>query len=356
LTDGRSAVAGAIVIATRKPGDKLEVFGPARLLPTTTPLPALPSSAVRWVRTSASWWNGEYATTDGFYRDTFQSSALDASTYPGQGKGIAASVDDNERFNINGRLPFTPSTDTEIDVKARYSKLKGAAIGFNAIFQLPGLAAAFGAPVFNIDANDHQFVFARNINPENNQKSFEASVRLAQTLNDSMKLTGHVAYSNTKNDFFADGTSGTFAFFNNESSCLASAAALKGFPVQAPFGVDVGNPNVFLNPYLPVTCDGTQYQQRDQKDISAELRLAGDAGDGINWSLGGHYLNIDRFNCNNLGTDTGQGVIRQCYTTDARNRTEALAQYTFNTNVYALFGPLEYKPTEQAEAQLCGAL
>ncbi|OYU33699.1 TonB-dependent receptor [Novosphingobium sp. PASSN1] len=350
---GRSAVAGAIVIATKKPGDKLEVSGRLSGANNNTfsgaavisgPL----GSNVGFVL------NGEYATTDGFYRDVFQTSALYGTTYPKQAPGIGASVDDNERFNINGRLLFTPSSDTEIDIKARYSKLKGAAIGFNAIFQLPGLAAAFNAPVFNIDANDHQFVFARNINPENNQRSVEASIRLAQTLTDTIKLTGYVSYSDTKNDFFADGTSGTFGFFNKEPNCMASAAALKGFPVQAPFGVDLGNPGVFLNPYSPVTCDGSQYQQRDQKDISAELRIAGEAGSAINWSLGGYYLNIDRFNCNNLGVDTGQGVIRQCYTTDARNPTEALAEDSFKTNVYALFGSLEYKPTDKLKISAAG--
>jgi iron complex outermembrane recepter protein len=341
---GRSAVAGAIVIATKKPGTELEVSGRASAANNNT----FAGAAVISGPISPNLGfviNGEYATTDGFYRDVFQTNALYASTYPGQGRGIGASVDDNKRWNINGRLLFTPSADTEIDFKTRYSKLKGAAIGFNAIFQLPGLAGLLGAPVFNIDANDHQFVFARNINPENNQQSFEASIRLTQKLTDDIKLAGYVAYSNTKNDFFADGTSGTFGFFNAEPTCAATTAALTGFPVQAPFAV--GIPGAFLNPYSPITCDGSQYQQRDQKDISAELRLSGSAGDTVNWSVGGYYLNIDRFNCNNLGVDTGQGVIRQCYTTDARNPTEALAQDSFNTNVYAIFGSLEYKPTER---------
>lgn len=350
---GRSAVAGAIVIATKKPGDKLEVSGRASAANNNTFNGAAVVSGPLGSNLGFVI-NGEYATTDGFYRDIFQTSPLYASTYPNQRKGIAASVDDNKRWNINGRLLYTPSSDTEIDLKARYSKLTGSAIAFNAIFQLPGLAAAFNAPVFNIDANKHQFVFARNINPENNQSSFETSIRLSQTLTDSIKLTSYVSYSNTKNDFYADGTSGTFGFFNNESTCIASAAALKGFPVQAPFGVDLGNPGVFLNPYSPVTCDGSQYQRRNQKDISAEVRIAGDAGHGLNWSLGGYYLNIDRFNCNNLGVDTGQGVIRECYTTDPRNRTEALAEDTFKTNVYAFFGSLEYKPTDKLKLSFAG--
>lgn len=343
---GRSAVAGAIVMTTKKPSANLEVSGRVSAANNNTFAGAAVVSGPLGNNLGFVV-NGEYATTDGFYRDTFQTSPLYATTYPNQAPGVGASVDNNERYNINGRLLFSPSSETEIDMKLRYSKLKGAAIGFNAVFQLPGLAAALDAPVFNIDANDHDFVFARNINPENNQESFEASLRLVQSVSDTIELSGWVAYSNTKNNFFADGTSGTFGFFNNESNCVASAAALQGFPVQAPFGVDVGNPNVFLNPYSPVTCDGTQYQQRDQKDISAELRLAGEAGDKINWSVGAYYLNIDRFNCANLGVDTGQGVISECLTTDARNPTEALAQDTFDTNVYALFGSLEYKPTNR---------
>lgn len=341
---GRSAVAGAIVMTTKKPSANLEVSGRASAANNNTFAGAAVLSGPLGDNLGFVV-NGEYATTDGFYRDVFQTSPLYATTYPGQAPGIGASVDDNERFNINGRLLFSPSSETELDLKLRYSKLKGAAIGFNAVFQLPGLAAALNAPVFDIDANDHEFVFTRNINPENNQESFEASLRLVQSLSDTMELSAWVAYSNTKNDFFADGTSGTFGFFNNEATCQATTAALTGFPVQAPFSVGV--PGGFLNPYSPVTCDGTQYQQRDQKDISAEVRLAGEAGDKINWSVGGYFLTIDRFNCANLGVDTGRGVIRECFTTDARNPTEALAQDTFDTNVYALFGSLEYKPTDR---------
>lgn len=340
---GRSAVAGAIVMTTKKPSANLEVSGRASAANNNT----FAGAAVLSGPLGDNFGfvvNGEYATTDGFYRDVFQTSPLYATTYPNQAPGVGASVDNNWRYNINGRLLFSPSSETEIDMKLRYSKLKGAAIGFNAIFQLPGLAAELDAPVFNIDANDHDFVFARNINPENNQESFEASLRLVQSLSDTIELSAWVAYSNTKNDFFADGTSGTFGFFNNEATCQATTAALTGFPVQAPFSVGGRG---FLNPYSPVTCDGTQYQQRDQKDISAEVRLAGEAGDKINWSFGGYFLTIDRFNCANLGVDTGRGVLRECFTTDARNPTEALAQDTFDTNVYALFGSLEYKPTDR---------
>lgn len=340
---GRSAVAGAIVMTTKRPGDKLEVAGRVSGANNNT-YNAAASISGPLGDTLGFVINGDYFTTDGFYRDIYSTDPRRATLSP-TNPGRAASVDDNERWNINGRLLFTPSADTELDFKVRYARLSGSAIGFNAIFQLPGLAQALNAPVFNIDANDHQFVFARNIDPENRQKTFETSLHLKQKISDSINMTGYVAYSQTNNWFYADGTSGTFGFFNNEPTCIATTAALTGFPVQAPFSV--GIPGGFLNPYSPVSCDGSQYQQRDQKDFTAEIRFTGETGGGLNWSFGGYYLYIDRFNCNNLGVDTNQGVITQCFTTDPRNPTEALAQDTFKTNVYALFGSLEYKPTER---------
>jgi len=340
---GRSAVAGAIVMTTKRPGDRIEVSGRVSGANNNT-YNAAASISGPLSDTLGFVINGDYFTTDGFYRDIYSTDPLRATLSPAN-PGKAASVDDNERWNINGRLLFTPSADTELDLKVRYAKLSGSAIGFNAIFQLPALAAAVNVPAFNIDANDHEFIFTRNIDPENRQKTFETSLHLRQTISDSINLTGYVAYSQTNNSFTADGTSGTFGFFAEEASCQASTQALTGYPVQAPFSV--GIPGGFLNPYSPVTCDGSQYQQRDQKDFTAELRLSGETDGGLNWSFGGYYLYIDRFTCTNLGLDTNQGVIRECFTTDARNPTEALAQDSFKTNVYALFGSLDYKPTER---------
>ena len=342
---GRSAVAGAIVMTTKRPGDRLEVAGRVSGANNNT-YNAAASISGPLGDSLGFVINGDYFTTDGFYRDIYSTDPRRAQLSP-TNPGKSASVDDNERWNINGRLLFTPSADTELDFKVRYAKLSGSAIGFNAIFQLPGLAAALDAPVFNIDANDHEFVFARNIDPENRQKTFETSLHLKQKLSDSINMTGYVAYSQTNNWFYADGTSGTFGFFNNEPTCIATTSALTGFPVQAPFGVGSVPGDGFLNPYSPVSCDGSQYQQRDQKDFTAEIRFTGETGGGLNWSFGGYYLYIDRFNCNNLGVDTNQGVITQCYTTDARNPTEALAQDSFKTNVYALFGSVDYKPTDR---------
>lgn len=176
----------------------------------------------------------------------------------------------------------------------------------------------------------------------NSQKTFESSIRVSTDLGFA-KLNAFAAYNDIKNYFYADGTSGTFGFFNEESHCQDSAAALNGFPVQTPFGIGGG---AFLPPYSPTTCDGTQFQQRNQKDFSAEIRLLGEL-DRLKWQFGTYYLHINREVCLNLGLDTGAGVVPQCYTTDASNPTEALAHDRFKTNVYAIFGSADYKLAEK---------
>src|SRR3546814_10780973 len=81
-----------------------------------------------------------------------------------------------------------------------------------------------------------------------------------------------VAYSNFKNFLAADGASGTFNFFSGSSVCASTSAALTGVPAQAPFAV-----GVFPPPYSPTTCDGIGIERHDSKDISAEIRLIGNA-------------------------------------------------------------------------------
>src|SRR5690606_22442228 len=118
---------------------------------------------------------------------------------------------------------------------------------------------------FNIDINDHKFIFTPNIDPLNTQETIEASARLTQSLG-AVDLIGYVAYSNIKNDFYADGTSGAFGFFANESTCIASAAGTVPIVNQAPFDETyLGGAFVGAQPYSPTSCDGTQYQRRNQE-------------------------------------------------------------------------------------------
>ncbi len=338
---GRNAAAGAVIITTKKPGAELEgsarvSYGNNETVEAAALIAGPLSDTVGFVI------NGDYGRGDGYFRNSFLPTDLNTTLYPGNSTK-AASMDNYERWNVNGRLVFTPSDDTEIDLKARYGKVRSGAIAFNAAFQIPALEGADKA--FNIDINDHKFIFTPNIDPLNTQKTIEASARLTQSLG-AVDLIGYVAYSNIKNDFYADGTSGAFGFFANESTCAATSAGTVPVVNQAPFDeAYLGGAFVGAQPYSPASCDGTQYQRRNQEDFSAELRLVGET-DSLRWQLGGYFLTLDRRTCINLGLDTGQGVVRECYTTDPRNPTEALVDDNFKTKVYAAFGSVDYDVSE----------
>lgn len=331
---GRNAAAGAIIITTKGPTEELS--GMARISHATDDTIKARALISNSISDRAGFViNGEYAKTDGFLSNDFFSTPENAAIFPGNTTD-PNTINNAKSWNVNGRFVFEPTESTSIDTKVRVGELESGAISFNAIFQIPFLADLFG-PGFNIDANDHDFVFTPNINSLNEQDTLDASIKVDTALGFA-DLTTYLAYSKVENSFYADGTSGSFAFFNGESSCINSSTALAGFPVETPFGIGGG---ASLPPYSPTTCDGTQYQQTDQEDISAEIRLAG--GDGVlTWQVGAYFLHLNRRVCRNLGLDTGSGVIAQCYTDNALNPTEALIDDDFKTDVFALFGAVDY--------------
>lgn len=340
---GRNAAAGAIVVQTVKPGDSFEGEARATLANVGT-YTANAYIAGPLSPTIGFVLSGDYATTDGFYRNQF----LDRKV-----------VDDQESWNINGRVVAKLGEDTTLDAKARYGELHGASINFNAAFLLPNFGGAFYE-----DVNKHPFNSYSNIRPTNDQKTFEASLKIDHEF-DFATLTVWGQYNDIKNNFVADGTSGDFARYISAvqpagnaavNACFASTAALTGFPVNAPgFIGQIPVPFIFapatgstFGPYSPTTCDGTQFQKRDQKDYSTEVRLASNNDGPLNWQVGAYYLRIDRHVGVSLGADTGQGVIKQLYNApDSANPTSQLFDDQFKTDVYAGFGSVEYKPTSK---------
>ncbi len=349
---GRNAAAGAIVVTTLKPGDTLE--GGARISyanENTLEGSAYISAPIGGGGVVLS---GYYRSTDGFYRNSFL--------------GNRKVVDDQKVWSLDGRFVTKLGDATDLDVKARYSKLSGASINFNAAFHLPALGGAF-----NEDVDAHPFRYYGNIRPFNNQKSFDASVKLDHEFS-AVKLTAWALYSDVKQELGADGTSADFARYISpafgatanptntavQNACFASTAANKGFPVNPPGVIgQIPVPFIFnfsgstFGPYSPTTCDGTQYQVRNQKDISAEVRLAS-TGDGpLSWQLGTYYLHIKRAVGVSLGADLGQGITRSLYNAPgSSNPTSQLYSDRFNTNVYAVFGSADYKPSDQFKAGL----
>jgi iron complex outermembrane receptor protein len=350
---GRNAAAGAIVLQTQKPTDTLTgairaSYANEATVEATGHVAGPLGDNVGFVL------SGYYFTTDGWWRNTFLNNSK--------------TVDDKESWAVDGRIMVGQGTATQLDVKARYSKFSGASLPFNAAFHLP----LFGAvnPAFYEDINKHPFAFSNNIRATNDQKSFDVSAKLDHEFGNGMKLVAWGLYSDVKQDLVADGTSADFARYisnanaavnSSVASCFASTAALTGFPVNQPGAIgQIPVPFIFapangstFGPYSPTTCDGTQYQLREQTDYSAEVRLLSNDDGPLTWQLGAYYLHIDRKTGVSLGADTGAGVIKQLYNApNSSNPTSLLLADEFNTNVYAAFGAAEWKPSDVFSAGL----
>ena len=344
---GRNAAAGAIVVTTVKPGD---VFSGA----VTASYAEQKTGDVRGyvagpIGESIGFvLSGNYRTTDGFYRNVFLKSN---------------SVDDQEVWGIDGRIIADLGSATTLDLKGRYAKLTGASINFNASFQLPNFAGV--NPAFYEDVNAHPFNYYSNIRPTNDQRTIEASAKIEHDFG-GVRLTAWTLYSDIKQSLIADGTSADFSRYiapaafgasanpTNiavQNACFASTAALTGFPLNPPAFI-AARPTAFIfdlaggstfGAYSPTTCDGTQLQTRNQKDISAEVRLASTSGGPFSWQLGAYYLNIDRETGISLGADLGLGVLPTLYNAPgSSNPTSLLFNDKFRTNVYAAFGSADY--------------
>ncbi len=350
---GRNAAAGAIVISTLKPGDHLEGALKASYANENT-IEGSGYIAGPVGERAGFVLSGNYRTTDGFYRNIFLNNRK--------------VVDDQETWSVDGRFVAKLGDATDLDMKARFAKLSGASINFNAAFHLPALGGAF-----NEDVDAHAFRYYSNIRPTNDQKSFDASIKLDHDFG-SAKLTAWALYSDVRQSLTADGTSADFARYISpafgapanptntavQNACFASTAANTGFPVNPP-GVIGAIPVPFIfnfsgstfGPYSPTTCDGTQYQVRNQKDISTEVRLASTGNGPLSWQLGAYYLHIDRSVGVSLGADLGRGIVRSLYNAPGSdNPTSQLYSDKFRTNVYAAFGSADYKMSDQFKASL----
>jgi iron complex outermembrane receptor protein len=105
--------------------------------------------------------------------------------------------------------------------------------------------------------------------------------------------------------------------------------------------------------YTPTSCDGTQYQERNQKDYSFEVRLASKGDQRLRWLGGLYFLDLERTVGVNTGIDLDGTVATSLYAgPSSNNPTEALVADRFDTNVYAVFGQLAYDITDTVEASL----
>jgi iron complex outermembrane receptor protein len=338
---GRNASAGAFIINTRAPGEEFggEVKASAAEDASYRLVATLDGPLADTLGGSIS---GEYRTTDGFYTNTYLNR--DDIT------------DNMETWSVSGRLLWEPTDKLALDTKVNVGEVDASSITFNNTFALPDLATAFSTPSFYQDVNTHQFNFYNNIVHVNKQESSEFSMKLDYDF-EFATLTAWGLYSDIENSLGADGTSAAFSFFDAEQSCIDTTTNLTGYPVNSPqyIGAVPGFPNSLLGAYTPTTCDGTQHQERNQKDVSFEVRLTSAGDQQLRWNGGVYFLNIDREVGVNTGIDrlnpgsgyTNASPIPSLYVPDnaaftAPNPTEQVAWDDFGTDVYSVFGGISY--------------
>ena len=155
----------------------------------------------------------------------------------------------------------------------------------------------------------------------------------------------------------SDGTSGAFGVYSSVPSaafdaCVESFNAIgaDGYAaiLQPPnFAFPDGGPpiagvNAFLPPYSADTCDGYQYQERNQKSTSLEARIASSGEGSLRWMGGVYYAHLEREVVVAYGADLGLGFEKRPYVgPDGRNPTDQLFWDDFETDVYSVFGQIE---------------
>jgi iron complex outermembrane receptor protein len=119
------------------------------------------------------------------------------------------------------------------------------------------------------------------------------------------------------------------------------------------FTPEGGGGSGFLPPYGPETCGGYQYQQRDQKDTSLEVRLSSPGDQRLRWVGGVYFADIDRHVVVAQGSDLGLGFQHKAFVpTGGPNPTDLLYDDDYTSKVYAVFGQLAFDVVDNLELAL----
>jgi len=342
---GRNAVAGAILVTTKPPSD--EASGKIKVSAGTEGILKYTGSYAGPLSDNlAGSISYSHREQDGHYENILT----------GEDGVVDYLQDDTGRV----RLVWDANDKLSLDMKAGYSKVSGGAINFNAAFAIPAFVSIFGSPTFNADVNDLDFVYAFNVPGENEQKTSDLSLKLdyAASFGD---VTASLAYNDLEEYLLSDGTSATFYGYELTPQCQADRATLNSFSRPdlfgeffQPFGVlPPGDGNDFAGvygPYTPTSCDGYQYQERNQNDISAEIRITSNSDGALQWLAGAYATKIEREVVVAYGADQGLGFERQPYVSPTGlNPTDLLFWDEFDTDVFAVFGQLEYDLSDNLE-------
>ncbi|MDB2411355.1 TonB-dependent receptor [Gammaproteobacteria bacterium] len=345
---GRNATSGAILITTKAPSGESENTAVVGMgVNNSSKLQYINSGMLGdnvYTRFSVS-----TRETDGEHTNIFSNSQ---------------NVDFFEDTTIRTRI-LVDNDSSSWDLRAGISEASGGTINFNAVFALPAFQG-FGTPgadQFFKDVNSHEFAYMFNVPPVNEQETADLSLKYTEDLSDGRELTAILAYNHLEEFLLSDGTSGAFGGYFGVPACAASNTASNlalinslppGFSFAAP-GTAPSGANSVLGPYLPHTCDGYQFQSRDQDDISIEVKLTSEQDQSTRWLVGAYYAEIERDVAVSYGADLGKGFEYKSYVpASGKNPTDLMFDDSFNTDVFSLFGQVSFDLSDVTELSIEG--
>ena len=352
---GRNASSGAIIVNSKRPTNEFEArikggVGDDNLVKGQVMVSGALIEDKLFARLT-----GNYRDTDGQFENDFT--------------GDDDVINYLEEKNIRGRIIWEPNSRFSLDTQLAYRDVEGGAINFNATFALPGAAEFLGVPDLYKDVNDTNFKFIFNVPGENEQENTFFSAKADYEM-DFGTLTVIGAYDDLEESLISDGTSAAFGGYSlgapaSQSACIETYNNFDTSLLVSPFyAIQDGNPpGTFIGPpaglngllpaYSPTTCDGYQYQERNQESTSIEVKLTSNDDGAFRWVAGFYYANIDREVVVAYGADLGLGFQQQPYVPPTGpNPTDLLFWDDFTTDVYAGFGQLEMDIGERGELAL----
>ena len=341
---GRNAVAGAILVTTQAPTNEFEAkIGGGVANNSAYKVNAMISGPIvedtLLGRLSIS-----TRETDGFYENDFTNQD--------------DVVDFIEDTSVRTRFIWNVNEDLSFDFRAGYSEVDAGAINFNAAFAIPAFVDALGSEEFFKDVNDLDFVFQFNTPNGNEQETLDLALKADWNLGFA-DFVASVAYNDLEEYLISDGTSATFYGYELTGACQNDRATINSFTRPDLFG---GQLDPFLvlppgadfqgvyGPYTATACDGYQYQERNQEDLSIDARLVSAEDGPVSWIGGVYFAEIEREVVVAYGADTGAGFTRAPYVSPTGpNPTDLLFWDDFDTTVYAAYGQLEFDLTDTLE-------
>ncbi len=345
---GRNATSGAILITTKAPSGESENTAVVGMGVNN-------SSKLQYVNSGMM---GENVYTR-FSVSTRETDGEHTNIYSN-----SQNVDFFEDTTVRGRILVDNDTNSW-DFRAGISEANGGTINFNAVFALPAFQGfpTPGSDQFYKDVNTHEFTYMFNVPPVNEQETADFSLKYTEDLASGRELTAVLAYNHLEEFLLSDGTSGAFGGYFGVPACAASNTASNlalinslppGFSFAAP-GTAPTADNSVLGPYLPHTCDGYQFQSRDQDDVSIEVKLTSEQDQSTRWLVGAYYAEIERDVAVSYGADLGKGFEYKSYVpASGKNPTDLMFDDSFNTDVFSLFGQVSFDLSDVTELSIEG--